>query len=203
MNLPKSHSNESLAPRIGSRKQFIAVIIAIAILIVLFAVRLLAMHANRQAKTTHSATGSLSSKSVSQHSSVAPQPSGAAGGSSGSGGTVAGATVEAPNPEELSRDSQRKTDLEALSGALAKYFKAKGAYPTQLIDLGDGASPFLATLPNDPINVRPNIYTYTPSINHEAFALSACLENGRDSGSGVRSPAPPCATKTYQLTGGE
>ncbi len=105
------------------------------------------------------------------------------------------------------RDTQRKTDLRAAQKALEEYFVLNQAYPivasptdiaTALAPLSTGTAPPLKTIPTDPKNVSPYQYLYT-STDGQTYTLTACLENGADSGTATVAAVAPCTTRTFQL----
>lgn len=99
-----------------------------------------------------------------------------------------------------SRDTRRKTDLRAVKNALEEYYVDNSTYPAALTDLTGGSAPYLQTVPTDPKNSSPYVYTYTPAGGNTTYTLTSCLENDKDN-DGV-SPVSPCTTKTYQLVNG-
>ena len=97
--------------------------------------------------------------------------------------------VSAP---KKSRDAKRKTDLKAIRDKVEEYFVDNGAYPATLGDVTG------FTAPDDPKNVSPHVYTYTPANSNTTYTLTACLENANDSQGSA--PVAPCTTKTFQMT---
>ncbi len=100
------------------------------------------------------------------------------------------------------RDTKRKTDITTVRKGLEEYFVNNNAYPAALSDLTTGSAPIIKTLPTDPKNVSPYLYTYTPASGNTTYTLTACLENDQDSGDSVIAPVSPCTTKTFQLVNG-
>lgn len=83
------------------------------------------------------------------------------------------------------RDSQRKTDLRTVQGALEQYYADNSAYPTgNYAGLSAVLAPdYTKTVPTAP---NPGSYTYTPSpagctTACTGYALTATLENTKDS----------------------
>jgi general secretion pathway protein G len=97
------------------------------------------------------------------------------------------------------RDTKRKTDLTAIQKGLEEYFVDNNSYPTALSQLTLGSAPILKTVPTDPKNVSPYVYTYTPANSDTTYTLDACLENDQDNGTDVITAVTPCTTKTFQL----
>ena len=100
------------------------------------------------------------------------------------------------------RDTTRKTDITAIRKGLEEYFVNNNAYPAALTDLQSGSAPIIRTLPVDPKNVDPYVYTYTPANTNTTYTLNACLENDQDNGANVVAAVAPCTTKTFQLING-
>ena len=100
------------------------------------------------------------------------------------------------------RDTKRKTDITTVRKGLEEYFVNNNVYPTALSDLTTGSAPIIKTLPTDPKNVSPFVYTYTPANTNSTYTLTACLENDADSGDSTIAPVSPCTTRTFQLTNG-
>ena len=106
------------------------------------------------------------------------------------------------------RDTKRKTDIVTLRKALEEYFVNNNVYPPSsgtvgtggvLAELTTGSAPIVKTLPTDPKNASPYVYTYTPANSNSTYTLNACLENDSDSGGNVIAPVAPCTTKTFQV----
>jgi len=97
------------------------------------------------------------------------------------------------------RDTKRKTDLTAMQKGLEEYFVDNNSYPTALSALTNGSAPIMKTIPTDPKNVSPYVYTYTPANSNTTYTLTACLENDQDNGTDVIAPVSPCTTKTFEL----
>ena len=105
------------------------------------------------------------------------------------------------------RDTKRKTDILAMQKGLEEYFINNNAYPdTQALmvtDLGAGTAPIMKTVPTDPKNVAPYVYTYVSGNTDTTYTLSACLENSGDNGTDVILPAASnntaCTTKVFQV----
>ena len=96
-------------------------------------------------------------------------------------------------------DTKRKTDLTAMQKGLEEYYVDNNSYPTALSALTVGSAPIMKTIPTDPKNVSPYVYTYTPANGNTTYTLDACLENDQDNGTDVIAPVSPCTTKTFQL----
>ena len=97
------------------------------------------------------------------------------------------------------RDTKRKTDVTTLRKGLEEYFVNNNVYPAALTDLTTGSAPIVKTLPTDPKNVSPYVYTYTPANSNTTYTLNACLENDADTGANVIAAVNPCTTKTFQV----
>ncbi len=97
------------------------------------------------------------------------------------------------------RDTDRKTSLKSIQKGLEEYFVSNNAYPAALTDLTGGTAPIMKEVPQDPKNVSPFTYVYTPAAGNTAYTLTACLENSNDSGTNVKAPVSPCTTKTFEL----
>ncbi len=100
------------------------------------------------------------------------------------------------------RDTQRKTDLKAVQKGLEEYFVSNNAYPAALTDLTLGSAPILKSVPTDPKNTSPYVYTYTPTPTggpYTAYTLNGCLENGADTGGSTLAAISPCTTRSFQL----
>lgn len=89
------------------------------------------------------------------------------------------------------RDTQRKTDLRAVQKGLEEYFTSNNAYPAALTALSDTTtgSPIIKTIPTDPKNASPFVYTFTNGTPTGGYTLKACLENGGDNGQFVAADA--------------
>ena len=98
------------------------------------------------------------------------------------------------------RDTKRKTDITTLRKGLEEYFVNNNVYPAALTDLTTGSAPIVKTLPTDPKNASPYVYTYAPANSNTTYTLTACLENDGDSGDSVIAPVNPCTTKSFQLS---
>ncbi len=97
------------------------------------------------------------------------------------------------------RDTKRKTDITTVRKGLEEYFVNNNVYPAALSDLTTGSAPIIKTLPTDPKNSSPYVYTYTPANTNTTYTLTACLENDQDSGTGIVTAVSPCTTKTFQV----
>ena len=104
------------------------------------------------------------------------------------------------------RDTQRKTDLRAVQKALEEYFVSNNVYPattsctmTACLDLTGGTPPVLKALPTDPKNSAQFVYAYTPANTNTTYALTGCLENGGDNGTGTSAAAGTCTTRVFTL----
>ena len=103
------------------------------------------------------------------------------------------------------RDTQRKTDIQAIRKGLEEYFVNNNAYPTDLNTLTGGSAPIMKTVPADPKNSSPYTYVYTPAPTggpYTTYTLTACLENDQDNGTNVIAAVSPCTTKTFQVVNG-
>lgn len=100
------------------------------------------------------------------------------------------------------RDTKRKTDLTAIRKGLEEYFVNNNVYPAALSALTTGTAPIMKTVPTDPKNASPYLYTYTPANSNSTYTLDACLENDQDNGASVIAPVSPCTTKTFELVNG-
>ena len=96
---------------------------------------------------------------------------------------AAAAIVSYGSAQERSRDSRRKTDIDAIKKALELYKQdTAGAYyyPQLLTSL---APTYIKVLPTDPKFATNYIYAPTPAgctTNCINYSLTACLENGAD-----------------------
>jgi general secretion pathway protein G len=100
------------------------------------------------------------------------------------------------------RDTRRKTDLTAIQKGLEEYYIDDNAYPATLSNLTAGSAPILKSVPTDPKNTSPYVYTYVPPPSggpYSGYTLSACLENDQDNGTDIIAPVSPCTTKTFEL----
>ncbi len=111
------------------------------------------------------------------------------------------------------RDTQRKTDLKAVQKGLEEYFVSNNVYPTQatavaadtaLTALTTGSPAIMKTVPKDPNDKGggSDPHYYYLSAAGTAYTLTACLENGSDTGTDVVAGGSPCAsgvTKMFQL----
>ena len=100
------------------------------------------------------------------------------------------------------RDTKRKTDVTTLRKGLEEYFVNNNVYPAALTDLTSGSAPIVKTLPTDPKNASPYVYSYTPANSNTTYTLTACLENDQDNGSNTVAAVSPCTTKTFQVVNG-
>ena len=97
------------------------------------------------------------------------------------------------------RDSERKSDLRNIQVALRLYFNDRGGYPTgdasgNILGCGTagtstcvwgepwsvGSTIYMQTLPADPVTDQN--YTYELGTDLDSYTLTACLENGSDTG---------------------
>jgi type II secretion system protein G len=105
------------------------------------------------------------------------------------------------------RDTKRKTDILAIQKGLEEYFVDNNVYPDSvtagLAPLTTGTAPIMKTIPTDPTNVAPYVYTYVTANTDTTYTLSACLENSGDNGTDVILPAASnntaCTTKVFQV----
>lgn len=104
------------------------------------------------------------------------------------------------------RDTQRKTDLRAIQKGLEEYFVSNNVYPgtsgqadAVLGALTAGTAPIMKTVPTDPKNSSPYVYTYAPANGNTTYTLTACLENGGDNGTDTLAAQSPCTTRSFQL----
>jgi type II secretion system protein G len=108
------------------------------------------------------------------------------------------------------RDTKRKTDIVAIEKGLEEYLLNNNSYPDSvtagLAALTGGTAPIMKTIPTDPKNVAPYVYTYVTANGDTTYTLSACLENSNDSGTDVVLPAvsnnTACTTKVFQVVNG-
>lgn len=80
---------------------------------------------------------------------------------------------------ERARDATRKSDLRNIQTALRLYYNDNTGYPiaSVLPAWGSAWTPYMNTLPADPLTSQSYVYTYTDSEN---YILSVCLENISD-----------------------
>ena len=97
------------------------------------------------------------------------------------------------------RDTQRKTDIRAIQKGLEEYFVSNNVYPAALTDLTTGTAPILKTVPTDPKNASPFVYTYTPANSNTTYVVTGCLENGADNGTGTSAASGSCTTRVFSL----
>ncbi len=103
------------------------------------------------------------------------------------------------------RDTQRTTDILEIRTGLEEYFVANNYYPKTLAELAvapvDGMA-ILKSVPTDPTNKTPNIYTYIPGKivggHPTTFAVRACLEDATSTYQYVVKAVPPCTTATFE-----
>lgn len=129
-------------------------------------------------------------------------------------GILAGvALVSFGGAQERSRDSRRKTDLDALKKALelAKQDTA-GAYyyPNSHLTLDDSpTSPYIKVIPKDPKTNADYVYNATPdspdcttTSTCTGYTLTACLENTSDNQKDTvqNETACPGAPVSYTIT---
>jgi type II secretion system protein G len=104
------------------------------------------------------------------------------------------------------RDTKRKTDITTIRKGLEEYFVNNNSYPGALSALTLGSAPIMKTIPADPKNGTPYLYTYSPDNSNTTYTLSACLENDQDSGNDVIDPSSSnntsCPNKVFQLVNG-
>lgn len=99
---------------------------------------------------------------------------------------------------ERARDTKRKSDLRTLKTALRLYYNDYQRYPnasggqiqgcgangTSTCPWGSGFSAgtteYLKSLPRDPLNASPYVYTYTVDAGNDGFIITARLENVSD-----------------------
>lgn len=86
------------------------------------------------------------------------------------------------------RDSERKSNLDAVSKSLMMYFNDNGKFPETLnlttenvAFTGANDLVYMAELPVDPKNLSPYIYVYKVTSDFKKFNLYANLENKLDS----------------------
>lgn len=96
------------------------------------------------------------------------------------------------------RDSRRKSDIKAISSALALYNHDQDAYPTNLTA---SLNNYLNPLPTDP--KTSTSYTYSPTgcvgLACTGYSLIACLENGNDPQKDA-SKYTGCSAASYSAT---
>jgi type II secretion system protein G len=100
------------------------------------------------------------------------------------------------------RDTQRKTDITTVRKGLEEYFVNNNVYPAALADLQSGSAPIMKTVPTDPKNVSPFVYTYTPANSNTTYTLTACLENDQDNSTNTLAAVSPCTTRSFQVVNG-
>jgi len=96
------------------------------------------------------------------------------------------AMVSVNDVRARARDDRRVTDIKAIRDALAMYQIQNMTYPAQatatqitgsdvmsLALVGDKA---MSSVPVDPLNVAPNIYTYQSLSNDSTYVIRFCLE---------------------------
>ncbi|HUC87300.1 MAG TPA: type II secretion system protein GspG [Candidatus Saccharimonadales bacterium] len=109
---------------------------------------------------------------------------------------------------QKARDAQRKHDLSTIKSALETYYNDSNSYPSsqatanaptcvasQANCLGNaltgGSTPYLKTIPSDPKNSGPYVYTYSPTPSGcgtgacTSYTLTAQLENTSDAQAGA------------------
>ena len=86
--------------------------------------------------------------------------------------------------QRAARDGRRKVDLEIISQALEIYKSDNGPYPATLSTLTPN---YIRTVPQDPQNVSPQVYTYAPICSSSATICGV-----------LRSCASSCCA--YELT---
>ncbi len=100
------------------------------------------------------------------------------------------AVVALGNARTKARDAKRMSDLKQLQTALELYYTDKNSYPPgSAISLGTAsyaclgssgwsttgcASAYMGSVPLDPTNASPNVYTYTATTN--TYYINASLE---------------------------
>jgi len=113
----------------------------------------------------------------------------------------AGSSSTNSEANEIDRDSQRQTDLTNIQKGLEEYFVDNNQYPDSLSELTVGSAPIMDSIPTDPINKSPYVYSYVPLAG--GYTLDACLEDPQDTNqldnNDIVSPVSPCTTETYQL----
>lgn len=129
-------------------------------------------------------------------------------------GVVIGSVVFILNPLEQfqkARDAQRKNDLAQIQRALETFYNDFGRYPENTtnykidgdpgtgvseIDWGNSWTPYIATLPKDPVSTRRFVYSATS----QSYRIYASLERGSKDSDTCKSDgsvcdnAPPTAT---------
>jgi general secretion pathway protein G len=103
------------------------------------------------------------------------------------------------NGPKKARDAKRITDLSAIQKSLEEYFVDYSVYPSTLSQLSAGGTPILSPVPDDPKNVSPYVYTYTPANSNNSYTLTACMENSATTSVHMIGPVNPCTTKTLEL----
>ena len=117
---------------------------------------------------------------------------------------------------QRARDADRKTDIEQTRTALELYRTDQGTYPAPVSGnivgtcggaLSVGSVTYLQKIPCDPTGAGYNSggYLYTTGGGGTSYTLSACLENGNDTGQNVTSTAPSggsgtCSSGKYYTT---
>lgn len=92
---------------------------------------------------------------------------------------------------QKSNDAKRKSDLESLQRALDMYYQDNGSYPASSGDFkifvngatlpwGSPWSPYIVTLPKDPVSSNTYVYYSPPGSNGQTYYLYANLQNGKN-----------------------
>ena len=107
-------------------------------------------------------------------------------------GIIAGALLATINPVaqlQKSNDARRKSDLESLQRALELYYQDKGSYPPSsgnfkllinsvTLNWGGSWSPYMTTLPTDPVSADTYVYYSPASAAGQTYYLYATLQRG-------------------------
>lgn len=97
------------------------------------------------------------------------------------------------------RDAQRKADVQVIKTAIEAYYEENGKYPVGaatiddtnhiitceikqclMSDIADDLAPYLATIPEDPLNSGKLVYEYVVNNSRNAYALYVTLEDDHD-----------------------
>lgn len=107
-------------------------------------------------------------------------------------GVIAATLIFGINPIgqlQKSNDAHRKSDLAAIQKALELYYQDNGSYPASSADFkiyinastknwGTSWSPYITTLPKDPIPTNTYVYYSPASSNGQTYYLYATLQRG-------------------------
>ena len=108
-------------------------------------------------------------------------------------GVIAAALIFGLNPLaqiQKSNDAHRKSDLASMQRALELYYQDNGNYPASSADFklyinastknwGDQWTPYMSTLPKDPIPTNTYMYYSPASGNGQTYYIYANLQRGK------------------------